>query len=221
MFLSDEEYSYVIGLMDGTVRKSPLLEELADWAKQELGLDVYAFFCNDVRTDIRRLRIILWEIGEYEKQKLWYYKENKRFGLNDKVQEKFQKEFAILARKFCMYPEYQDGRNFMVSYETIRDEIAKRIIKANSVKIRALALGHRDIWKIELIFGSVHIFYETDEQVQQHEADGVNSGLRQSCTDIVRGQDKFGAFSDGVSCVFTSKQTLDEKYAGSMFHYTR
>ena len=219
--MSDEEYSYVIGLMDGTVRKSPLLQELADWAKQELGLDVYAYFCNDVRTDVRRLRIILWEIGEYEKQKLWYYKENKRLGLNYKAQEKFRKEFAVLAQKFCMYPEYRDGRNYMVSYETIRDEIAKRILKANSETIRALVFGHEDIWKIELIFGSVHIFYETDEQVQQHEADGVSSGLRQSCADIVRGQDKFGVFSNGVSCVFTSKQTLDEKYAGSMFNYTR
>lgn len=67
----------------------------------------------------------------------------------------------------------------------------------------------------------VHIFYFTDEQIQIHETDGVSNGLCQKCTDIVKVHDKYGVFSKGVSCVFTSKQTLDEKYAGSMFNYTR
>lgn len=218
MFLSDGEYVHVIGLLGGTVQKSPLLAELASWAKQELGVDVHAYFCDCAKTGLLRLKIVVWDWRE--KQKLEYHS-GREFGLDPEVQKKFQVKFAALSGKYGVHPKYQNGSSFWVCYETIEDEIQKKILWGERERIWGLALGQRDIWKIEIIFSSVHIFYETDEQIQLHETDGVSDRLRQSCMDIVKVHDRFGVFSKGVSCVFTSKQTLDEKYAGSMFYYTR
>ena len=218
MLLSDEDYAYVIGLLDGRIQRSSLLEELADWAKQELGIEVFAYFCDYANAGFLRLRIVLW--NEWESRKMEYHTERK-CRLNPKIQKKFQVQFAALSVKYGMHPEYQDSRSIWVCYETIEDKIQSRILWGQREKILGLALRRRDIWKIDIIFSSVHFFYETDEQIQMHEKDGVSSALQQSCMDIVKEYDKFGVFSQGVSCVFTSKQTLDEKYAGSMFYYTR
>lgn len=218
MFLSDEEYAHVMGLLDGTIRKTPLLDELADWAKQEMGVDVYAYFCDYAKTGLLRLKIVLWDL--IEKRKLEYHSENE-FGYDPEIQKKFQAEFAFLSCQYGVHHAYQNNSDFWVSYETIEDEIQKKILRDERKKILGLASGQRDIWKIEIIFSGVHFFYKTDEQIQLHETDGMSDRLRQCCMDIVRDHDKFGVFLQGVPCVFTSKQTLDEKYAGSMFNYTR
>lgn len=67
----------------------------------------------------------------------------------------------------------------------------------------------------------VHVFYQTDQQIKDHETDGLSNRIEQICSEIVKRDDAFGVFEQGIKCVFTSKQTLDEKYAGSMFYYTR
>lgn len=41
------------------------------------------------------------------------------------------------------------------------------------------------------------------------------------CSYIVKKYDDFNVFPQGANCVFTSRQTLNEKYGGSMFYYTR
>lgn len=97
------------------------------------------------------------------------------------------------------------------------DEIKKRVLEQVQLKIKAI---HRmDIWKIEIFFESVHIFFETDEQVTCHQKDGVCETINNKIADIVRKYDQFGAFKDGIQCIFTSRQTLKEKYAGNMYYY--
>ena len=66
---------------------------------------------------------------------------------------------------------------------------------------------------------TVSIFYETDVQVEQFKLNGVSDELRTNITQIVIADDKYNVFSNGVSCDFTSHQTLDEKYRGNLFYY--
>lgn len=126
---------------------------------------------------------------------------------------------AVLARKYNVHPEYHNENNIFVCTDTISDQIVSKTLW--SLKDIICGLQRDDIWKIEVIFQSVHIFYETDEQVERHKTDGVSDSLRKQIANIVKPYDKYNVFPNGVSCVFTSKQTLDEKYGGSMFAYTR
>ena len=43
-----------------------------------------------------------------------------------------------------------------------------------NVRDKIYALQKGDIWKITIIFESVHIFYNTDEEIEKHEKDGFN-----------------------------------------------
>lgn len=70
-------------------------------------------------------------------------------------------------------------------------------------------------------FSDVHFFYETDRQIQENERKGISGKLCARCGKIVEKYDELGLFRSGVPCVFTSKQTLDEKFKGSLFYYMR
>ena len=212
MFLNDVEYKHVLDLMDGKIEKTPLLAELTAWMKSEFDVEIYDYICDHTNNGLTRLRVVVWD----------YHIQNfMRDGVNydPKIQKKIQVTFASLARKYKVHSEYHDENAIFVGCETVSDQINSKTLWNARMQIFDLKQG--DIWKIEIIFERVHIFYETDAQVEQHEQDGISKALRQKIGEIMKKQDKYNVFEDGVSCVFTSHQTLNEKYKGSMFYYTR
>lgn len=212
MFLEEQEYQHVLALLDKKIEKTPILEGLTLWVKQEFDVDIYDYVCDKTKNGLTRLRIVVWD-----------YAVTERFcnGANydTKKQRKFQVKFSELARKYDIHPEYHNANTVFVCFETIRDQIAGKLLW--SLKDNIYALQKDDIWKISIIFESVHIFYETDAQITAHEEDGTSGSLTEMITEIVKVHDRYQVFKDGVPCVFTSHQTLDEKYKGSMFFYTR
>ena len=43
MFLEEQEYQHVLALLDKKIEKTPILEELTSWVKQEFDVDVYDY----------------------------------------------------------------------------------------------------------------------------------------------------------------------------------
>lgn len=212
MFLDDEEYRHVVGLMGKEIQPSPLLVELKAWAEKEMQLKVYDYICDYTTNGMIRLRIVLWDHEAMIRM-------HKGANLDPKKQKKFQKVFAELAQKYNLHKEYWDGNSIFVCYETIKDEIQKRVLKQARSEIEKIF--DPDIWRIEFIFEGIHIFYETDEQVRLNTENGKSRAIWQKCTEVVRKYDFCDAFKEGANCTFTSRQTLNEKYNGSMFFYMR
>ena len=217
MFLSDEQYIHVLDLIDKKVMPGPLLSELKAWALNSLQVILFDYIRDTTVNGLTRLKIVLWD---YEAERAM----NDGPNLNPEYQKMFAKVFSALARKYNVHPEYHNENDIFVCYDTIKDEIQTRILKSARKQIEELKdIGPwaSDVWKIEIIFGGIHIFYETDAQIVQHEKDGISKALREECTRILKSNDTYNVFEKGALCTFTSKQTLDEKYAGSMFYYTR
>lgn len=210
MFMSRQEYDNCLDLLEGRRQKSPLLNELADWAKCELDIDVIDYVCDYAISGQIRLRIVVWDNDDYSK----FFK-----GINydSRVQKKFQNEFADLAKKYQKHIPYHSADKIFVCCGKIKDEIQEMVLK--NAKNEILALQSGDIWKIVVTFGAIHIFYETDKQVKEHEIDGVSEAFRQKCAEIIKKYDFFNTFSKCEACVFTSRQTLNEKYEGNMYYY--
>lgn len=213
MFLEEAEYQYIINLMSGKEKPYPLLAELKEWYVETFQMEMYDYICDYTITGLNRLKIVLWNHEEEKKM------HKKDANLDPKKQDKIRNKFAELARKYQLHKEYWDADDIFVCYDTICDEIQKRILYICQPKIERIK--HRDIWKIEIIFSGIHIFYETDEQIISNQANGVSKKIHDKCTEIVKKYEEFNVFPNGVNCTFTSHQTLDEKYAGSMFYYTR
>lgn len=212
MFLEPKQYEHVIEILSSKIKPEPLLAQLQEWARKELEAEVYDYVCDYAVSGFLRLKIILWD---REKCREMHDSGN----YDPKKQRKFAVKFAELARNHNVHREYWKADDIFVCYDTIADEIQKRILRNSKAKI--MEIKHPDIWSIELIFEGVHVFYQTDQQIKDHEADGLSNRIEQMCSKIVKQDDPFGAYAQGIKCVFTSKQTLDEKYAGSMFYYTR
>lgn len=216
MLLSKEEYRHVLGCLDrrgqeGSAPQEQLLGELQEWSERK-GLEVCGYFCDRLESGRLRLKIVLWDMESGKK-----VMEGANY--NGKKQRDFADKFAELSGKYGIHREYRKGWDVFVTFDTLKDQVQSDIADRAEREICALACG--DIWRIEVFYGKVHCFYGTDAQILAHEKDGVSEAFRRNCSEIVRRCDKYGVFQDGIPCIFTSRQTLDEKYNGKLFFYFR
>lgn len=212
MFLTEESYNETMDLITGGKTPSLLLKDLIVWAKETFQVNVCNYICDTAVTGLRRLQIVLWD---NEASRKMFDGPN----YDKEKQSKIAKKFAELCSTYQMHKEYEDHNSTFVSFETICDEIQKRVMKKATAEIGQIQ--HPDIWKIDICFGSVHIFYETDAQISVNAENGISDNLKNQCTQIIRKYDEHNVYSTGAKCVFSSHQTVNEKYAGSMFYYYR
>lgn len=210
MFMTEKEFNKTVDLLSGRVEPGSLLAGLKVWAREDLQVEVYNYFCDHTSNGLLRLRLVLWDNAVERKM-------CDGPNLDKKKQALIAEKFSQLARLHNVHSEYWDAKDIFVCYETIRDEIQKDILDRAGAGIRNIQ--HPDIWKIEIFFEGIHIFYETDEQVLRNRENGVSDEIKRQCTQFVKMYDVHNAFPDGANCTFTSHQTLDEKYQGNMFYY--
>lgn len=75
-------------------------------------------------------------------------------------QKKIREQFLLLCQKHHISTKCPS----IISYDTLEDEIRKRILNQVQKEIQNI---HRPyIWKIKIIFDQVHVFYKTDEQCE-------------------------------------------------------
>lgn len=212
MFLNENEYQHVIGLINGTIKVPPFLSDLQKWYKKNYNVQLYDFICDNTSNGLIRLRIVVWG---YEDERIMKCADG--LNLDSEKQNEIRVKFSELAIQYECYHEYQNPSKIFVCYETIEDEIITRILRQAESSI--ISIKHKDIWKIEIVSGTVHFFYETDEQITLNELNGTNELLNSMVTKIVLPHDKYKIFKNGVHCIFTSKQTFEEKFEGNMYYY--
>lgn len=210
MFMTENEFNDTLALLSGKKKPGTLISDLKAWARDILQVEVYNYFCDYTTNGLLRVRLVLWDFAAERKM-------HDGPNLNKKTQTKVAEKFAELARLYQVHREYWDAKDIFVCYETIRDEIQKDILKRVGVAIRNI--HHPDIWKIEIFFENIHIFYETDEQIVQNKENGTSDNIKYQCSQLVKMYDVYNVFPDGANCTFSSHQTIDEKFHGNMFYY--
>ncbi len=208
--MTEDEYKETLDLLSKKSEPNVLLKELTVWAKEVLQVDVYNYLCDYTSNGLKRLRLVLWDYAV--EQKMY---DGPNFDMNK--QKAVADKFAELARANQLHQDYWDANDVFVCYETICDEIQKDVLKG--VRNEITSIQHPDIWNIEVFFQSIHIFYETNEQITCNNENGVSENIKNQCTQIVKKFDQYNVFPDGAICKFTSHQTLDEEYAGSTYYY--
>ncbi len=219
MFLGEAVYQKTLFYLDHPDRRPPLLAELDCWGRETLGIPILNLICDQVRAgkDKQRLVLVSWDREEIDAHVMLH--EERYYGFDPAVQWEAAQRFSSLVRNDPAFKDYWDPEGFFVVFDTLRDDIQRRVLEEARLQLEELAVG--DVWRVSPAFGAIHIFFETDAQLREHEADGRYLELRQRCGAILALYDTRKVFDGEAPCVFSSRQTLTEKYDGNMFYYFR
>lgn len=212
MFLEQEEYEHAKSLLDKELSPSPLLVELAVWAKEQYNVTVIDYICDALIDGTLRMRPVLWDDKEEKCLCTGVH-----YGFDPVIQQAFADKFRFLCRKYGLHEEYAATNDIFVAYETLEDELKKRILRLIMNDLKKLEGG--DIWLMTSNFLRIEIYYQTDAQIEEKEADGTSESIRRYCWELVTKYDKYGLWDNARLCFFTSHQTFMEKYEGSWRRY--
>jgi len=202
--MTNKQFSKTLDLLSGKAQPNELLKELQIWARDALRAEVYNYFCN------RTLTLVLWD-----------YKAHNMMldGTHyDKAKQKAVAEkFSELAKLHQVHCKYWDAKDISVCYDTLCDGIRSDIFCRIADEINDIQ--HPDIQQTVIYSGRIHIFYETDEQIVRNGENGTSDEIKCRFSELIKPHDVYNAFPDGADCIFTSRQTLDEKFDGKLSNY--
>lgn len=211
MFLTNEQYEHAMQINQTPVTETALFSEFSSWFSESYHLKLYDFLC-DCPGGLIRLRLVLWDFTssiQFDNDK-WRNPDKRKLAV-------IARKFAELCKKYGEHPDYQNSEKIFICFESLSDEIEKRVIALAYEEVKKLNIP--DLWKVVCGRSSYHIFFETDAQIEQYKDNGICTSITEACTEIIKKYDKYNVFDRGVCCWFTSRQTLLEKYDGNFGHY--
>ena len=177
MFLTEEQFLNAKDLYDKKVAPSPVLAQLAAWAKERYHVTVIDYVCDRTVNNLLRFMPILWDRKEVQSLK-------DEFNFLPEIQKEFAEKFAELSYEYGVHEEYWGTEKVFVSYHDFKSDLRNFIInRAARKELEQLAGGI--IWRVQIGMESVTIFFETDAQLAECEQNGTCQALQQKCLELV------------------------------------
>lgn len=120
----------------------------------------------------------------------------------------------------------KDDTDFpLVIFTDFDEEIENVMAKKAAARAKPYLLkqyAQANIWRIDQVFASLFVFYQTRHNTLCCETDGTSEGIRRDWTQFMLEHDEFGLLEGkSASVVFDSKETVDTSFEGKLFYYYR
>ena len=116
MLLNEQQYQHAFHLLCHLEPKSLFLLEFEQWFQQTFHLKLYDYFYDQTHDNQSRLKLLLWNHQECQKMK-------KGIHFDETKQQKIGKQFVFLCQKYHIHTKSPS----IITYDTLEDEIRKRI----------------------------------------------------------------------------------------------
>ena len=213
--LSKTEFHHILDLLRGTVKPDPVLSEMKKFFLEEFGCEIYDCIVNEVPDSEKRLCYAVWD---REDQESFFCHKESYYGRDEEKDQMIKEQFSSLCRMKNIHKGYWDPEDYFAVPVTIADELLTDIQHKAEAKIKHYLDSFLSIRRYAFQFDTVHIFYKTDQDILRHEEDGLSDKIRNRIFEFKKEYDEFSVLED-AGVVFSSLQTLNEKYNGNMFYY--
>lgn len=215
MFIEDKELHDIKSLLKGKKKPDAILLGLKKYFAEQFDCEIYAYICDKVTDGRLRLRFIVWDNATRQK---FFKSTEKFFGVDDKKINAIKAEFSTLCIVNNCYKDYWEPKRYFAVPSEIESDLLEEVQNIVHPQISNYLNGIKSVKEIAFWFGTVHIFYETDADIELNRNNGLSDKIRNVIFQIKKAADEFGVCENG-GVVFSSIQTLNEKFGGSMQHY--
>ena len=215
MDVKEPNYSETLSVMRGASELPPVYADLKEYIESTHAICVVNFVLDEIQGNRPRLRVLLLDDVKRMMDGYNYEKEK---------QVDIAEAFLRLKERHGFLPE-RSLENLFVCYSDFRMDIQSEV--AGKACIDAIPAIERQmcwrakIWKMDKVFTSLYVFYETVAQVDKYADNGVSVKITETYAKYIHVYDEFGVFQNGPTIIFDSKENVDKNYQGNLFYYFR
>ena len=213
----------------------PLVAEFADWFFQEysaklLNIDIYAFDPDD--QGIRHywlLIIVETRVNDFEgtnlpaevifniKNKFVELSTKHNFANEHKINNKSNYIQRTTKRNF---PQIKNLENISNVTLYIFSKEARRTIAEGTLDEATIFLKGKypEIFRLQ-VWNPLAIIYHTDTQIFENKNNGKNEKIMNDYFEFIKNYDELNFFTEPITGVFVSQETLDRSFMGQLYYY--
>lgn len=220
---SDKSYLQTRAIKRGQHKLIPTHQQLVDWIKDTLNINVLDFTCETKETSAGYRQQMLFIIIEtFSDEKKVSTQENE-----DLIREKFMEYFTLndpVIRNFDplkkdIFPltngSFPETLICFRPLEEIELKIAKEKVRKDLTFIEKYK---EHVWRYDI----ETVFYYTDAQVKENRQNGISQAIENELLENYKKYDEFNYFgSHSIAIVFDSKETFDRDFEGKDWVYYR
>ncbi len=214
MFLTEEEVNKVIRTVRGITPEDAVLTYMKQYFRDEYSICILDYICSTERfgppgRQSKRVQFVTWGIEETRKCPTAF---------DVGVRKNVKNVFARACQENDLHPDFHDPSNFFPVLSDIESDITELLFKKKRNQIDAVLKSYSQVRKQMYSTPCVHVFYETDEDIVKNEENGLSSEIMNKISDMLGEVEGFEGRRLGHA-VFTSLQTLREKYDNNTYYY--
>jgi len=213
-------YEETLGIVLGMVKKSPVLEDLANWFMSTYSAKIinFRFALADTRQSNRyRLYMILETREDYLKMVNHLLHDNKAHTTH------VANGFKGIAQRH-QYATDEQIKEMWVAYQDFSEEAGRKTSRKAILEAKPQILEKNPtVWDVisSASYGLV-VFYYTGNDVIENQNNGTSKMIEDAYYSILKKYDQIKFFTKGnMHLMFDSKENLDKNYGGSLFFYFR
>ena len=121
-----------------------------------------------------------------------------------------------------VFTKYDTNNLFIAfsSFAPVAREEANGSIQTSDIKRLKDEINRTDLWEIATDFQSATVFFYTDSQAKDNEANGLKKNITKRYFDLLKQYDEFDYYKeDEFSIAFDSKENFDTNYESNWYYY--
>jgi len=218
--LEEDIYQETRDMVLGKIPNTPLLIKLSDWFLRRYSVQLINFrFCK-VTSKIKPNRYRLYIIIETTKDYIKMYNLPTDLEPKDGYQEQIVAEFSELALKY-KHANKKQLKDVVISFHDFSHQVRAEANKRALQEVRGnLQNRFPFVWNVFLTYAGLVVFYFLDNEITEHEKDGINHTIGDTYYSLVKKYDDLNYFTrENIDLRFDSKENLDKNYNGSLSDY--
>ncbi|MBQ5333754.1 MAG: hypothetical protein J6K92_10960, partial [Oscillospiraceae bacterium] len=201
MFIKDNELRNIKKLIKGTETPDAILVGLKKLFLEHFDCEIFAYICDKVADGRLRLRFIVWDDATIEK---FYKSSDNYYGCpDDKKINEIKSEFSKLCLINNLHKDYWESERYFAVPSEIRSDLLEEVQNRVQPQIADYLDKIKAVKKVAFGFGSVHIFYELDEDIESNSNNGVSDKIKTDIFHLKKVVDEFDVCNNS-GVVFSS-----------------
>lgn len=214
MFLSEAEVNKVLETVRGQTPEDAVLKSMKQYFHDTFDTNILDYICSTEEfgppgKKSKRVQFITWDGKDMKKCPT---------ATDMAVRNEVKQVFSQVCRENNLHPDFYDPSKFFPVLTEIESDITGMRIKMKQSLLETVLNSYPQIKKHAYSSPCIHVFYETDKDIVQNERNGISSVIRTRVSKTLGEVEGLEGKQLGMT-VFTSLQTLKEKYNDNMYHY--
>ena len=210
LYIKEHQIRKILDMINGRIPEDAVLQDMKAFFKEEFGINIFDYICERAKTGLLRMRIVVWDGKD---MRPFFCRPDRE--LENMIKDRFSRA----CREHGLNTEYYDPKDYFSVVTPLKHEVEQMLMNKEMMdKISALLRTFPEVKSHRFSIPTVHVFYETDADIENYEKSGLSTKIRDAISDLLGSLPGLEGRKMG-DVRFSSLEEFEGRYKGNFYGF--